>query len=83
MLIAWSTCRTGRKDDVIVLSTGEKVVPIPQEGLISSSPMASAAVMFGRGKNECGVLIEPSPAHTIDIDNITSVVQFRNEIWYV
>lgn len=68
---------------MIVLSTGEKVVPIPQEGLITSSPMASGAVMFGRGKNECGVLIEPSPAYAIDTSHPASVVEFRNQIWCV
>ena len=81
MLTLYGPPRTGRKDDVIVLSTGEKVVPIPQEGLITSSPLASGAVMFGRGRNECGVIVEPSPAYAIDVNDPSAVVDFRNKIW--
>ena len=72
---------TGRKDDVIVLSTGEKVVPIPQEGLITSSPLANGAVVFGRGRDECGVLIEPSDQLIVDTQDPASVIEFRNRIW--
>lgn len=72
---------TGRKDDVIVLGSGEKVVPIPQEGLIVSSPMVNGAVMFGRAKNQCGVLIEPAPSHTIDPNDPVALPKFRNMIW--
>ncbi|EKM52305.1 uncharacterized protein PHACADRAFT_260612 [Phanerochaete carnosa HHB-10118-sp] len=72
---------TGRKDDVIVLGTGEKVVPIPQEGLIASSPMVSGVVVFGRAKNTCGVLIEPRPEFTVDPGNLGALVDFRNKIW--
>ncbi|KIP04467.1 hypothetical protein PHLGIDRAFT_193243, partial [Phlebiopsis gigantea 11061_1 CR5-6] len=74
---------TGRKDDVIVLSTGEKVVPIPQEGLITSSPLASGAVMFGRGRDECGILIEPSGQFAVNPADPAAVREFRNKIWPV
>ncbi|EKM50221.1 uncharacterized protein PHACADRAFT_153694 [Phanerochaete carnosa HHB-10118-sp] len=74
---------TGRKDDVIVLGSGEKVVPIPQEGLIASSPMVHGAVMFGRARNQCGVLVEPSEGHAIDTNDAVALSVFRNMIWPV
>lgn len=60
---------------------GEKVVPLPQEGIITSSPMVSGCIMFGRGKNQCGVLIEPTEAHAIDPYDTDALVNFRNKIW--
>lgn len=72
---------TGRKDDVLVLGSGEKVVPIPQEGMITSSPLASGAVMFGYGKNQCGVLVEPSPESMVDPSDLAALIDFRNKIW--
>lgn len=93
--------RTGRKDDVIVLSTGtctsvldtriadlkyfagEKVVPIPQEGIITASPMISGAVMFGRAQSQCGVLIEPSSEHTVDSNAAGALTAFKDAIWLV
>jgi len=49
----------GRTDEVIVLSAGEKVVPNLFEDLVSSSPILSGVIMFGRGRQHCGVLLEP------------------------
>lgn len=43
--------------------------------------MVSGAVMFGRGKNTCGVLIEPLPEHSVDPEDPTALVAFRNKIW--
>ncbi|KAJ3537775.1 hypothetical protein NM688_g6625 [Phlebia brevispora] len=73
----------GRKDDVLVLGSGEKIVPLPQEGRITASPMVAAAVMFGRGKSQCGVLIEPRPQFAVNVHDEESVIAFRNEIWPV
>ncbi|KAI5884853.1 acetyl-CoA synthetase-like protein [Schizophyllum commune H4-8] len=71
----------GRKDDVIVHSTGEKTVPAPIEGVIVTSPMIRAAIMFGRGRDEAGILVEPAPTHQIDVDDDVQVAAFRNAIW--
>ncbi|KAJ3555784.1 hypothetical protein NM688_g2384 [Phlebia brevispora] len=71
----------GRTDDVIVLSNGEKHVPIPQEGHIGSSTIIMGAVVFGRGREQAGVLVEPRPTYAIDPDNEEEVVAFRNKIW--
>lgn len=66
---------------MLVLGSGEKLVPLPQEGTVGSHPMVSGAVMFGRGKNEPGILIELHPEHAIDIADEKAVIQFRNLIW--
>ncbi|KAI5827846.1 acetyl-CoA synthetase-like protein [Schizophyllum commune Tattone D] len=71
----------GRKDDVIVHATGEKTVPAPIEGLIVTSPMVGAVMMFGYGRDEAGILVEPSPAHQVDVDDDVQVAAFRNAIW--
>ncbi|KAG1866982.1 putative aminoadipate reductase [Suillus tomentosus] len=70
-----------RADDVIVLSSGEKTVPSQMETVISCCPYVNGAVMFGRERNQVGVLIEPTVDHFIDVDNEEQVAQFRNRVW--
>ena len=62
--------------------TGEKVVPIPQEGYLGSLPFVAGVVMFGRGKNQVGVLIEPKPDQAVDPKDEKALIEFRNKIWY-
>ncbi|KZT28824.1 putative aminoadipate reductase [Neolentinus lepideus HHB14362 ss-1] len=71
----------GRVDDVIILASGEKTVPGPMEGKILTSPLVSGAMMFGRGHNEVGILIEPRPEYAIDPANEAALAEFRNMIW--
>ncbi|KAG9309638.1 putative aminoadipate reductase [Chiua virens] len=71
----------GRVDDVIILASGEKTVPAPMESIIMSSPLVQGAVMFGRERNQVGVLVEPSPGHVVDIKDEKAVIEFRNQIW--
>ncbi|KAG9309639.1 putative aminoadipate reductase [Chiua virens] len=73
----------GRADDVIILASGEKTVPAPMESIIASSPLVKGVVMFGRERNQVGVLIEPRPGYTIDIHDEKAVAEFRNQIWPV
>ena len=40
-------------------------------------------VMFGRARNQPGILIEPKPIYAIDIEDSSQVAQFRNLIWCV
>lgn len=68
----------GRLDDVLILASGENVVPAPLESVILSSPLVSGAVIFGRGRNQVGVLLEPAPGVVAN-----DVADFRNRIWYV
>ncbi|KDQ22257.1 putative long-chain acyl-CoA synthetases domain synthetase [Pleurotus ostreatus PC15] len=70
----------GRKDDVIVHTTGEKTVPGPLEDIISSHPGIQGVIIFGEQQNHPGVLIELKdgtryPRTDEDIKSI------RNELW--
>ncbi|KAH8102917.1 hypothetical protein BXZ70DRAFT_1057354, partial [Cristinia sonorae] len=71
----------GRVDDVIVLRSGEKVVPLPQEDSLNAVPFVSSAIMFGRGQSQPGVIIELLPEHTIDTQDDTAVISVRNKLW--
>lgn len=48
-----------RQDDLIVLSNGYKVQPVILESAICKIDLVGAAVVFGEGRSEIGVLIEP------------------------
>ncbi|KZT19320.1 acetyl-CoA synthetase-like protein [Neolentinus lepideus HHB14362 ss-1] len=71
----------GRTDDVLVLASGEKTVPPPMEGHILHNPLVQGTLMFGRGHDQVGVLIEPTSAHAIDPKSEKAVIEFRNRIW--
>ncbi|KAF8438365.1 putative aminoadipate reductase [Boletus edulis BED1] len=71
----------GRLDDVLIHSSGEKTVPAPMETVIGANPILSGVCMFGRGRNQTGVLVEPRPEYTIDVTNDEQVTEFRNKIW--
>ncbi|TCD69319.1 putative NRPS-like protein biosynthetic cluster [Steccherinum ochraceum] len=71
----------GRVDDVIILGSGEKIVPLAQESFLSTRPMLQGAVMFGRGRHEPGVLLEPTPEHAFDPADLVRLAQFRNQVW--
>ncbi|KAL2163194.1 hypothetical protein VTH06DRAFT_5250 [Thermothelomyces fergusii] len=49
----------GRVDDVIVLKTGEKVLPQPLESALAAHPAVKTAVCLGQGQFEVVVLVEP------------------------
>ncbi|KAF7968306.1 hypothetical protein HWV62_2396 [Athelia sp. TMB] len=68
----------GRLDDVLILASGENVVPAPTENTLMSSPLVSGAVVFGRGRNQVGILLEPN-SRVKDND----VAEFRNRVWPV
>ncbi|CEN59746.1 hypothetical protein ASPCAL02190 [Aspergillus calidoustus] len=50
----------GRSDDLIRLATGEKVRPTIVESMLAQSEAVKAAIAFGDGQFEIGVLIEPT-----------------------
>ena len=74
----YRTLSTGRVDDVLILASGENVVPAPMEDIIMSSPLVGGVLVFGRGRNQVGVLLEPRPGVQVD-----DLVEFRNRIWCV
>ncbi|KAI9150310.1 Adenylate-forming reductase [Paramyrothecium foliicola] len=50
----------GRTDDVIVLKTGEKIMPQHLETALGADPLIKTAVCIGQGSFEPAVLIEPT-----------------------
>ncbi|KAF9058549.1 putative aminoadipate reductase [Rhodocollybia butyracea] len=73
----------GRVDDVIIHSSGEKTVPGPFEDKVGKSPLLRAVIMFGRERDQPGVLVEPSPENQVDVEDPPQVSAFRNKIWPV
>jgi thioester reductase-like protein len=75
---------SGRRDDIIVLSNGEKVNPVLTEKLLESHPWVKGAIVVGQGKFQAGLLIEPdwSQAGTQDpsalVDHIWPMVEQAN-----
>jgi thioester reductase-like protein len=51
---------SGRHDDVIVLSNGEKFNPTTMEEIISSHPLVSRALVVGQGRFQSGAIVEPN-----------------------
>ena len=49
----------GRDDDIIVLGTGEKVLPRLLEHALTECSRVKGALVFGAGRSEVGVLVEP------------------------
>ena len=56
-------------------------MPLPQEGRITADERVLGAVMFGRERDQCGVLIEPREPHAVDPTDPEALVAFRNKIW--
>ena len=49
----------GRRDDMVVLSTGEKVLPQGLEETLTATSRVKTAIVFGQHRPEIGVIIEP------------------------
>ncbi|KAJ6578491.1 acetyl-CoA synthetase-like protein [Mycena capillaripes] len=73
----------GRLDDVLIMANGEKTVPGPMEDIMTASPLVIGAVMFGRERNQVGVLIEPNPQYKLDSKDEEQIAKFRNSLWPV
>ncbi|KAE9385222.1 acetyl-CoA synthetase-like protein [Gymnopus androsaceus JB14] len=71
----------GRIDDVIIHSSGEKTVPAPMEAIITADPIVGGAIIFGRQRDQPGILLEPLPAYQVDVNDSAQVSKFRNLIW--
>ena len=51
----------GRRDDIIVLSNGEKFNPVPMELQLQAFPQLSGALILGQGRSLATLLVEPKP----------------------
>ncbi|KAI0800375.1 acetyl-CoA synthetase-like protein [Fomes fomentarius] len=71
----------GRKDDQIMLSTGENVNPVPIEAIIAQDPHIASAIMFGRHCIDTGVFIEPAASVDLQGWERKKVEEFKDLIW--
>ncbi len=51
------------------------------ETMLNQDPHVLASVMFGRGKFQAGVLVEPKREFSFDPADTDLLSQFRNQIW--
>jgi thioester reductase-like protein len=70
----------GRKDDIIVLSNGEKFNPIPFESTLQGH--VAGALVVGQGHFQAALLIEPKPNTEKSglLDSIWPIVQEANKL---
>ncbi|KAL1884099.1 putative NRPS-like protein biosynthetic cluster [Diaporthe australafricana] len=52
----------GRRDDILVLSNGEKLNPIPLEQHVQGSPDLKGVMLVGNGRNQTALIVEPREA---------------------
>ncbi|KAI9811859.1 MAG: putative NRPS-like protein biosynthetic cluster [Pycnora praestabilis] len=64
----------GRRDDILVLGTGEKFNPVPMEQIIQGHPLLSGALIVGLARFQAALLVEPKSA-------ISDKDAFIDEIW--
>lgn len=58
------------------------VLSLISEIIINSDPHVHACLIFGQGKFQNGVLIEPKEEYKFNPKNSTKLEEFRNKIWY-
>ncbi|THU97197.1 acetyl-CoA synthetase-like protein [Dendrothele bispora CBS 962.96] len=71
----------GRVDSQIIHSSGEKTNPGPLESIMNRDPHVTASVMFGRGKFQAGIIVEPTKEEQFDPRDDVKLSEFRNKIW--
>ncbi|KAF9553324.1 acetyl-CoA synthetase-like protein [Agrocybe pediades] len=71
----------GRKDDQIMHSTGEKTNPGPLENILNTDPCIRSSVIFGRGQFHAGVIIDPKPEFSAEVEDKSQCQDFVERIW--
>lgn len=70
----------GRRDDIIVLSNGEKFNPVPFELSVQSHPSVSGALVVGVGRPRASLLLERAEHHGRDDDSLQKAA-LVDSIW--
>lgn len=75
----------GRRDDIIVLSNGEKFNPVPMEMAIQGHPALAGALMIGQGRSRASLLIEPKTGLSVEecidlVDAIWPLLEEANRL---
>ena len=53
------------------------------EGILNGDPHVKSTVMFGRGRSNPGVIIDPKQEFAFDPEDQEKLAEFRNKIWCV
>ena len=51
------------------------------ETIITEDPHIQGCIMFGQGKFQNGLLVEPIPEYRFDSQDASKLEDFRNKIW--
>ena len=51
--------------------------------IICRDPLVQSIVMFGRGRPQNGIIIQPTKGHEIDPNDTVALAQFKDDIWCV
>ncbi|KAI0759226.1 acetyl-CoA synthetase-like protein [Trametes elegans] len=71
----------GRIDEQVILSNGEKTNPIPLEAIINEDVHVKTSVIFGKGRFQNGILVQPTETHAIDPSDLQQLEKYRNLVW--
>ncbi|KAF9254619.1 acetyl-CoA synthetase-like protein [Marasmius fiardii PR-910] len=74
----WKVC--GRLDDRIVHPSGDKTDPVPMEHIMERDHQVKSTIVFGNGRNRCGVLIQLADPFIFDPNDPTLMSAFRRYI---
>lgn len=66
----------GRRDDILVLSNGEKVNPIPLEQHVQGSADLKGVILIGNGRSQTALIVEPMES----LDS-TSNAKLLGDLW--
>lgn len=71
----------GRADDLIVLATGEKIRPTSVEATVSDDPLVRAALAFGDGRFQMGLIVEAAAHVELNPLDEKAVLDYIARIW--
>jgi acyl-coenzyme A synthetase/AMP-(fatty) acid ligase len=66
----------GRMNDLVVLSSGEKMLPVMFERVVARHPWVRGALVVGAGQVRAGLIVEPEPEQAQ-----LGVERFIDEVW--
>ena len=66
-----------------VYITLNQTLTIHTEHILNQDPHVHVSIVFGRGRFNAGVLIEPKEEFKFDPIDQAKLAEFRNKIWYV
>lgn len=74
----------GRKDDIIVLSNGDKLHPVPMENYLLTSPIISGALVIGQARFQPALLLElkdpDKKEQSLVTDELWPVIESANDL---